>query len=145
MEPRRKRTRWIVAAAVAALAVTVVLISPWSATATTGAPQVTVNASTNAGGKLTVSGQYSDPELVCNLASRPVTITTRTGSFSGPIVDTTTTTTGATGSYSKNTVLTTISGTTYYITVVVTGTVGGGYGASDVCPDATGTAQFTAP
>jgi hypothetical protein len=136
--------RLLVLGALLAAVVALVVGPTLVASGATGTPTVTVNPSINGAGKLIVSGQYSDPAAVCELNGRPVTITTRTGSFSGPIVNTSTTTTGATGAYSKNTLFSVVSGTTYYITVVVTGTVNGGYGGTDVCPNATGTSTITA-
>jgi MFS superfamily sulfate permease-like transporter len=142
---KRRTTLLLVVGVLLTGVVAFVFGSTLVASATTGNPNVTVIPVINGSGKLIVSGQYSDPEGVCDLNNRPVTITTRTGSYSGSVVNTSTTNTGATGAYTKNTLFTVTSGTTYYITVVVTGKVNGSYGATDVCPDATGQAQITAP
>jgi hypothetical protein len=127
-------------AAVVALVVGPTLV----ASGTTGSPAVTVNLGINSSGNLDVSGQYSDPDGVCDLFHRPITITTQTGSFSGPVVDVSTDFTQPGGTYSKNTTFTTTSGETYYVTVEVKGEVNGSYGGTDVCPDATGQSTITA-
>jgi hypothetical protein len=145
MESVKKRSRWVAVAALATLTVVVLLASPWTASAATGNPTLTLNLTkANAGPTtrtITGTGSYTDPELVCDTDGAIVNWDIRTGSFSGPIVDSGATTTDANGNYTF-TSIPLPRGEHYYVTASVTGTLSGGYGVGDVCPNATATAEI---
>jgi hypothetical protein len=147
MESVKKRSRWVAVAALATLTVVVLLASPWTASATTGNPTLTLTVTkgpnTGASPTRTIvgTGSYTDPELVCDTDGAIVNWDIRTGSFSGPIVDAGSTTTDANGNYTF-TSIPLPRGEHYYVTASVTGTLSGGYGVGDVCPNATATAEI---
>jgi hypothetical protein len=147
MNPVKKRSRWVVAAAVATFTVVILLASPWSASAVTGNPTLTLTVvkGPNTGGSTTRtidgSGSYTDPQLVCVTSGATVNWDVRTGSFSGPIVSAGATTTDANGNYTFSSTLLP-KGVHYYITASVTGSLSGGYGAGDVCPNSSATGEI---
>lgn len=141
MEPRRKRARWIVAATVGALALTVVLLSPWSATATTGAPVLTLNL-TKTAVTITGTGNYSDPQLVCVTSGKTVSWSAVPQPGGGPKTESGTTTTDGSGNYTFTTGSLS-NNTTYDVTVTVLGSLSGGYGGGDVCPNVSTTRSIT--
>jgi hypothetical protein len=147
MSSMKKRSRWVAVAAVASLAVVILVASPWSASAVTGNPTLTLTVAKgpNTGGSptrtITGSGSYTDPELVCVTSGATVNWDVRTGSFSGTIVSSGTTTTAANGSYSFSSILLP-KGVHYYITASVTGSLSGGYGVGDVCPNTSATGEI---
>jgi hypothetical protein len=147
MESVKKRSRWIVVAAVATLTVVLLLASPWSASAVSGSPTLTLSLTKgpNVAGSPTRTiigtGSYTDPESVCVTAGVNVNWDIRTGSFSGTIVDSGTDITDANGNYTFTSIPLTKS-VHYYVTASVTGSLSGGYGEGDVCPNASATGEI---
>lgn len=137
MEHVRTRTRWVVAVVVATLAVGIMLLAPWSASATSGNPQLSLNLSLTGPGNKQIlgSGTYSDPQGVCVISGKTVSWEIHQGSAGGTIVQSGTATTDGSGNYSFGPSITLSNNTTYFVKVTVLGSLSGGYGAGDQCAD----------
>jgi hypothetical protein len=122
------------------LALSFVLIPGRRAQAVTGAPAVTVVLAPNntgSGAKIDVSGVYSDPEGVCATSGKTVNIIVKANDSNGATLKTFTsgpTTSG--GAYGPTTTPNGPLGPgTWWVQSTVQGSLAGGYGAGDVCPD----------
>jgi hypothetical protein len=142
MESVKKRSRWVLVAALATLTGVVLLASPWSASATSGNPQLTLTL-TATSTQITGSGTYSDDQGVCVTSGKTVTWTIRTGNQNGPIVESGTTTTDGSGNYSFTSSVTLSTDTKYFVSVSVAGSLSGGYGAGDSCMNVTTKGSIT--
>ncbi len=147
MESVKKRSRWIVVAAIATLTVVLLVASPWSASAVSGNPTLTLSLTKgpNEAGSPTRTiigtGSYTDPESVCVTAGVNVNWDIRTGSFAGLIVDSGSTATDASGNYTFTSNPLT-KGVHYYVTASVTGSLSGAYSDGDVCMNSSATGEF---
>jgi hypothetical protein len=123
--------------AVAVAVAVVVAVMATSAGAVTGTPATTISSSFS-GGLITVSGTYSDPSGVCVISGRPVTVTLKRSDNNNDVGGSPlSTTTAANGTWSVTSNNAIPTNKTINITATVTGALSGGYGAGDVCPNAT--------